>query len=126
MPAHLCRTVLLLSLVALLLPVCGGCNPSPSTPQPTEETAGPNEVLLKITGADTDEHRKAIAESLKQKTDTPGNHSMRTNWSSGGPLVIRLSPVIDPEAFANRVDFGAVEKIEGRTLHITYHPTAMP
>jgi hypothetical protein len=41
-----------------------------------------------------------------------------TAWGGRPPEEIRLAPVADPKAFADRVQFGAVEWIEGRTIYI--------
>lgn len=108
-----------------------GCDDSPQTPplppeamRPIDEPAQPNEVVLHISGVETKEQRQAIQASLKTLADTPRNQSMRTAWGTGKPFTVRLTPVSDPAAFAQRIDFGTVDQVDGRTSHVTFDKTA--
>lgn len=98
--------------LALLVATQSGCSSSPADQS--------NEIILKVTGADTDEARKAVDEELKTMSDRPGNYNTSMNWSTGKPLTIKFGPVADPQKFAEKVKFGKVDKIEDRTVFITY------
>jgi hypothetical protein len=41
-----------------------------------------------------------------------------TTWNGHGPEQVRLAPVSDTKAFADRVHFGKVERIEGHIIYI--------
>ncbi|QDU73802.1 hypothetical protein Pan97_08020 [Bremerella volcania] len=103
----------LLSL-GLLVATQSGCG------APADEPLGPEEIRLKITGADTDAARDAIQTELENLSDLPGNHNTSMRWASGQPLTIKFGPVADPQKFADKVKFGKVDKIEDRTVFITY------
>jgi len=105
---------LLLLSSCLLLTTQAGCG------APPDEPLGPDDIRLKITGADTKADRDAIQAELDNMSDLPGNHNTSMRWSSGQPLTIKFGPVADPQKFADKVKFGQVDKIEDRTVYITY------
>ncbi|PQO38926.1 hypothetical protein C5Y96_03380 [Blastopirellula marina] len=110
--AKLCSLFLL--AFGLFLATQSGCG------APADEPLGPEEIRLKITGADSDEARDAIQTALEDISDLPGNHNTSMRWATGQPLTIKFGPVADPAKFAERVQFGKVDKIEDRTVFITY------
>lgn len=110
--AKLCSLILL--SLGLFVATQSGCDAQPDLP------LGPEEIRLKITGADSDEARDAIEAALGDMSDLPGNSNTSMRWSSGQPLTIKFGPVADPAKFAEKVDFGKVDKIEDRTVFITY------
>lgn len=100
--------------VGLLVATQSGCG------TPADEPLGPEQIRLKVTGADSKEARDAIQAELETISDLPGNHNTSMRWSTGQPLTIKFGPVADPQKFAERVKFGKVDKIEDRTVFITY------
>jgi len=112
-PAFKLLSLSLLCL-GLLVATQSGCG------APADEPLGPEDIRLKITGADTEADRDAIQAELENISDLPGNHHTSMRWSSGQPLTIKFGPVADPQKFAEKVQFGTVDKIEDRTVYITY------
>ncbi|MEW4563946.1 hypothetical protein AB1K70_15530 [Bremerella sp. JC770] len=108
--------ILSLSLLCLGLFVAtqSGCS------APADEPLGPEDIRLKITGATTDADRNAIEDELANLSDLPGNSNVSMRWMTGSPLTIKFGPVADPQKFAEKVKFGTVDKIEDRTVYITY------
>lgn len=106
--------LLLLLFGCLIVATQSGCG------APGDEPLGPEEIRLKISGADSDEARDAIQAELENMSDLPGNHNTSMRWASGQPLTIKFGPVADPQKFAEKVKFGKVDKIEDRTVFITY------
>ena len=79
-------------------------------------------VTLEITGSLDEDDREDLQEKLKEMTD--GNsHSMST-FSSGDKMTINLSPVSDVEAFVQKLDFGEVTEVDGRTIKISLQSSA--
>lgn len=113
-PPKFLSLLLLLLTFSLLLATQSGCVAR------VDESLGPDEIRLKITGADSDAARDAIEAALENISDLPGNHNTSMRWASGQPLTIKFGPVADPKKFAEKVKFGKVDKIEDRTVFITY------
>ncbi|MBA2116197.1 hypothetical protein [Bremerella alba] len=105
---------LLLLSFSLLVATQSGCG------APADEPLGPEDIRLKITGANTDADRDAIEAELESMSDLPGNHNTSMRWATNQPLTIKFGPVADPQKFAEKVKFGTVDKIEDRTVFITY------
>jgi len=101
---------LLLIPALLFLP---GCNPFSHDPEKT--------VIIEISPITRNSDREEIAEILSGMTDGSG-HTM-TIRTNGDKMTVRLSPVRDIEAFARRINFGRVERIEDRTITIHYAPS---
>lgn len=79
---------------------------------------GPEEtVTIEITGTLDDAKDEQITEKLKTMTDGSG-HSM-SSFSSGTSKTIELAPVSDVQAFADKIDFGEVTAVEGRTVKVS-------
>ena len=123
MHAHLLRTIAFAVVFCSIAAIAAGCSPS-GPPRPPEEPFPPETVTLLVTGVDTAEERRSLNKKLGAITDTPGNFRAKMNWGPGKPLTVLLTPVSDPETFAQRIDFGTVEKIEAKTIHVTYASSA--
>jgi hypothetical protein len=57
---------------------------------------------------------------LPTLVDGKGDYSM--SWSGSRPRAVSLAPVAQPEALALRINFGKVERIEGRTICVRVDP----
>lgn len=81
-------------------------------------TYGPEEtVTIEITGSLDEAQQEEITEKLKTMTEGSG-HSLST-MSSGTTTTITLAPISDVQAFADKIDFGEVTAVEGRTVKIS-------
>jgi len=98
---------ILIILAILLLP---GCNPFKHDPEET--------VTIEISSISKSTEREEVLEILRGMTDTAG-HRMSIR-SDGDKMTIILSPVSDVQAFARRINFGHVVKIDDRTVKIEY------
>lgn len=84
---------------------------------------GPS-VQLEIDGPLSDDARHELVEKLKGMTDG-SSHSIQ--WSaSGDHLSITLGPVSDAQALADKIDFGTVVKVDGRTIQIRIGEESAP
>jgi hypothetical protein len=99
----------LMAALTLAVPLTVGCSQDPATT-----------VTLEITGISAESDREKVAETLKEMTDG-SSHSMRSTYS-GDQLTISVSPVSDVDAFAEKIDFGEVTSVNGRTIQVTYGP----
>lgn len=79
-------------------------------------------VELEITGSLEEAERKKILEQLKGMTD--GSSHFLTSSHSGTILTVTLSPVSDVDAFSKKIDFGKVERVEGRKVFVKIEPIA--
>lgn len=81
-------------------------------------TYGPEQtVTIEITGTLDDAQQEEITEKLKTMTDG-SSHSVST-MSSGNSMTITLAPVSDVQAFVDKINFGEVTAVEGRTVEIS-------
>ena len=71
-------------------------------------------VTIHVAGADDHFTYADVRERLSKLVD---GHRM-TSSGSGSRATILLSPVDDPRAFADRIDFAAVRSVEGRVITI--------
>jgi hypothetical protein len=65
---------------------------------------------------------KVVNERVKTLLDPGEGSSVRSRFSSGGPVEIELWPVNDPQAFADRIAFGTVTRRSGRTITVAAAP----
>jgi ABC-type uncharacterized transport system auxiliary subunit len=77
-------------------------------------------VTIEVTGVANDAQRDRVQDAVKKWVD--GSSHMMTTMSSGDKLSIDLSPVTDVDAFAKKIDFGEVSKVEGRKVSVTFKP----
>lgn len=78
-------------------------------------------VTVMISGAPSDDaERERIKDALKSLMDSgPSKSTSSMSNSAERTLQMTLFPVRDVEAFAKRIDFGTVTRIDGRTVHVT-------
>ena len=76
-------------------------------------------VTIEISGVADAAAREQIQEKLKGMTDSSG-HSMSTS-TSGDTMTVKLAPVSDVEAFAQKIDFGKVTDtdVAGRVVKVS-------
>lgn len=120
----------------LLLLVCGGGGayflmkkgaavgadldgPWPEPVAPPQVGALPPEltVTIHVAGADDEFTREDVSGRLSKLVDAGGGSRMVSS-SFGNRTTILLSPVRDPQAFANRIDFATVRGVNGRIVTI--------
>jgi hypothetical protein len=106
MPSVRLLFVLLLSALAF---GASGCWPARSN----------ESVLVVLRGGSESARWQATKDLLPYLVDDPNKRVDNWNaWGGRAPEQIRLSPVADPKAFADRVLFGVVERIDDRTIYI--------
>jgi len=88
----------------------------------TPDPAGPDEIVLVIANvADVETNRKLI-DRLRRGLSQRGLQ-IRSTYSRGRrTATIRIRPIEDPQAVADRIDFGEVLSIEDRIIEIEYVP----
>ena len=75
-------------------------------------------VTVEITGVNDDVDGDEIRETLKGMAE--GSSHMMTSSSSGDKLTVKLSPVGDVEAFSQKINFGKVTEVDGRTIKVDF------
>jgi hypothetical protein len=70
-----------------------------------------------VTGVHDDKVGKDVLDKLARQLPQ-GNRSTQSQ-TSGGVMQVTLAPVGDPQAFAAKIDFGTVNKVEGRVVYVT-------
>lgn len=90
-------------LALLILPLVGCMDP---------ETT----VTIEVTGTTTSAQRESILEDAKSLTGS-SSHSQMSSYMND-VYTIHLSPVDDVQAYADKIDFGKVTKVEGRTVYV--------
>ena len=75
-------------------------------------------VTVEITGVNDSKDRDDIQETLKGMTE--GSSHMMTTSSSGDKMTVKLSPVGDVEAFSQKINFGKVTEVDGRTVKVEF------
>jgi predicted Zn finger-like uncharacterized protein len=73
-------------------------------------------VVIRVANALDEEMRQDVGERLSYLADSPFVAS--TGASKDNRLAIRMSPVKDPQAFADKIDFATVRSVSGRTITI--------
>jgi hypothetical protein len=91
-------------LIAVALAFFIGCYSSQQT------------VRLVLGGVGDDMTWESLQTVLPTLVDGKGDYAM--SWSGSRPNSLSLAPVAQPEAFALRINFGMVERIEGRTIYL--------
>jgi hypothetical protein len=81
-------------------------------------------LTVVVVGIRDDKVGKYVMDKLARQLPQ-GNNSTRSH-SSGGVMQIALAPVGDAQAFANKIDFGTVNKIEGRVVYVTMKEVRIP
>ena len=92
--------------------------PRPSNPAASSEFAPESTVTITVHGLMDPEVRekwnKAIIEILKAS----GNNWRVSFNTAGGDTIFRACPVTDPIAFADKIDFGKVTGVQGRSIDV--------
>lgn len=108
MPAHFpLRFTLRTAVVVVLATFFTGCAHDPE-----------KMVTIEIVGIDSKEDRESVTETLKKVTDGPWHYI--TSTSSGDTMTIRVSPVRDVDAYLEKIDFGKVTEVKGRTVKVEF------
>jgi len=83
-----------------------------------------NEVVtLHISGVADGNAFKAIADRLPGLVD-PGGRSATSSQGHNDRMTALLAPVRDPQALAQRIDFGTVVQVRGRVVTVVANPRA--
>jgi hypothetical protein len=78
-------------------------------------------VVIEVTDAVDEIQRDEIARRVPQLMG-PGEYVTRFTTGTEGQLFARVAPVPDVQAFAAKIDFGSVTKIEGRRITVRAKP----
>ena len=99
----------------------------PSMPFPPGQAAppayGPNEtVTITVHGVPDFEASRRLNDAITAILKSSGSGwSLRSN-TSGGKTTFIAAPVADPQAFADKIDFGKVSRVEGRSIEVDAGP----
>jgi hypothetical protein len=84
-----------------------------------------NQILtVIITGVRDDQTGKYVLDKLARQL--PQGNSSTRSFTTGGVMRVALAPVGDPQAFAAKIDFGTVTRIEGRVIYVTVKGVPRP
>lgn len=81
-------------------------------------------VVIRIANALDEQTRQEVGERLGYLADSPFVAS--TGASKDNRVAIRMSPVKDPKAFADKIDFATVRDVSGRIITIVAHKAEGP
>lgn len=112
-PKHIQIAALSFSFVIFSIFGFGGCELSLNHDPATS-------VTVVISGIDSDESRQTVKSKLEETTDGAG-HMMSTRVS-GSTMTPTVSPVSDVDAFVKKIDFGTINKMDGRNIEVDYVP----
>ncbi|NNE00554.1 MAG: hypothetical protein HKN47_24835 [Pirellulaceae bacterium] len=110
MPKSVIVNLLHLFAIACLLIVCSGC------PRNADNTVT---VVLQGESMLTQQVAQHVAPSLLD--DANWSHLTWSQWGWGN-VKLTIAPVTDPESMRDRIGFGDVTKIEGRTVYVKVSP----
>ena len=81
-------------------------------------------VKIMVSGIEGSEAREAVQEKMKDLRDSFGSSTSTSlsSISSGDTMTVSLSPVTNVDAYAEKIDFGSVTNVEGRTIKVDYVP----
>jgi hypothetical protein len=72
-------------------------------------------ITVHVAGAADEPTRDAIRDKLGALADA-GRGSGVSSASQGDRMTVRITPVRDPKAFADKIDFGTVRSVDGRII----------
>lgn len=99
--------------------------PEPMEFPPIMGTVDRNSALvIRVANALDEETRQDVSERLSYLADSPFVAS--TGASKDNRLAIRMSPIKDAQAFADKIDFASVRSVSGRTITIVAHKPEGP
>ena len=96
-------------LLAGMLILLNGCNQDPAVT-----------VTIEISGVSAESDQDDIKETLEGMTDGSSYSIYSRNF--GSKMTINLSPVSDVDAFVEKIDFGTVTEVSGRTIKVDFVP----
>jgi predicted small lipoprotein YifL len=94
----------------LLIALSGCGNPLEFDPAKT--------VILKITGVEDEAEKERIKEKAEELVLEKSAWRKTSMSEHAETLMIKLSPVKDPQGFADRITFGKVTAVDGNTIHV--------
>jgi predicted Zn finger-like uncharacterized protein len=102
-------------------------------PQPRNEgrwTGGmrrfPDDQILTVIVTDVRDGNVGKYVLDKLASQLPRDNASTRSFSSGGVMRVALAPVGNPQAFAAKIDFGTVTRIDGRVVHVTVKDLNLP
>ena len=77
-----------------------------------------------VSGIEGSEARETVQEKMKDLRDSLGfsTSTPLSSISSGDTMTVSISPVTNVDAYAEKIDFGTVTNVEGRTIKVDYVP----
>jgi predicted Zn finger-like uncharacterized protein len=85
-------------------------------PEPRGGFMAPDSTItVHVAGAADEPTRDAIRDKLGALADA-GRGSGVSSASQGDRMTVRITPVRDPKAFADKIDFGTVRSVDGRII----------
>ena len=80
-------------------------------------------VKIEISNISSESDRENVQEKLGEMTDGNGHFMTTTSdsTSDSNSLTVNLSPVSDVKAFSEKIDFGEVTGVEGRTVKVKFN-----
>lgn len=115
-----CVALLLLVPATVLLAQSSGCiSPRDFEHDPAET------VTVEILGVEDEDDRIKIQKTLEEMVDEPssdfeaGRSLLTSSWSDN-EMTVEVSPVRDVKAFSQKIDFGEVTELDGRTITVKF------
>jgi len=95
----------------------------PAPPRPPPATVGGNSLVLNVSGALDPQVARAVGQRIAEiaKDLNPGVLQARLA-RRGDDWIFTIAPVRDPQAYADRINFGVVTSVQGRTISVTVTP----
>lgn len=89
----------------------------PALPGAVNQGGSQEVVIVHVSGVSNDLMGGAIRDKLRQLAD-PGPNVFALGRAHNGQMTVHVSPVQDAKAFAAKIDFGTVKRVEERTITI--------
>ena len=100
------------AIFPLFLVMLSGCgNPFKFDPATT--------IVVKVSGINDDATKEQVSDTIVALVKENSNSHKMVSKRNGNVLEYKISPVDDVQDYADRIDFGAVTEIDGRTIHVT-------
>jgi hypothetical protein len=96
--------------------------PRPFSPPGSEPSAPEETLTINVHGASDAEATQRVNKAPVAIMKTLGGN-WRVSFSTiGDKTIFTVSPVSDPKAFADKIEFGKVSRIEGRSIDVEAGP----
>jgi hypothetical protein len=81
-------------------------------------------VDIMVSGIEGSEAREAVQEKMKDLRDSLGlsTSTSLSSISSGDTMTVSISLVTNVDVYAEKIDFGTVTNVEGRTIKVDSVP----